>query len=156
MVDWLKRYGIDEERILVDDSSKPNINDVAPDRRVICVPYHHRTPQGVEVDLKAVVTIDAHWIGVKVLLLPAALIPARARKDLLKMLLRANFDLNEVTYSLDPDGNVHVETDMPTDTDYENFRVEFGSVEYGLQYFTTDISSRLQERINLRNTWMYC
>ena len=78
--------------------------------------------------------------------------PDRLRLQLYQKLLEANFALNEVTFSLSPGGDVFVEADMPIDTDYLNFESEYGSIEFGVEYFLTEIMPDLNE-MNVKNTY---
>ena len=68
-------------------------------------------------------------------------------------LLRANFDLAEVTYSLDQANNIYIETDMPTITHFENFQSEFQSMPFGVLHFFNEIVPKISSEIKRQNTF---
>ena len=56
-------------------------------------------------------------------------------------MLIANWELNEVTFSVDPhQKNLWCETDMPSNSTYDNFEVEFTSIPFAIEYFVTKIA----------------
>ncbi|OLS14811.1 MAG: hypothetical protein RBG13Loki_1570 [Promethearchaeota archaeon CR_4] len=79
------------------------------------------------------------------MLIRAIEIPKKFLLPLYERLLKGNFDLNEVTFSLSQTGDVFVEADLPIGTDYYNFESEYGSVEFGVDYFLTEIVPTLNE-----------
>ncbi len=58
-------------------------------------------------------------------------------------LLLANFNLNEVTFSIDPEGNVYSENDLPVDSDIVTFKSELGAVVFGYQYFYEQLAPQI-------------
>ncbi|MHA1731419.1 MAG: hypothetical protein ACTSU5_05725 [Promethearchaeota archaeon] len=157
LMDWLVRFGIDRERI-----HQPSEEDIenAPEnlreflRNLLVIPYPLTLAGGEdggesELELEANIVFDEKWIQIKLLLLRGQEIPKSLEKRLYRELLEGNFDLNEVTYSLSPDGDVFVEADMPVVSTYENFESEYGSVEFGADYFLTEIIPKLQESIKV-------
>ncbi|MBN1330794.1 MAG: YbjN domain-containing protein [Candidatus Heimdallarchaeota archaeon] len=58
-------------------------------------------------------------------------------------LLLANFNLNEVTFSIDPEGNVYSENDLPIDADIVTFKSELGAVVFGYQYFYEQLAPQI-------------
>ncbi|GAB4315025.1 MAG: hypothetical protein Kow0069_16670 [Promethearchaeota archaeon] len=155
-INWLVQYGIPRERINEPsegeiDAANENLRDFL--RRLIRVPYPLKTEKGeTGVTLEADLVVGEKWLQVKVLLMRNEHVPPKVRADLHRMLLEANFSLNEVTYSLDADLDVFVETDMPVDTDFDNFAVEYGSVEFGVNYFLGTIIPALRD-LEVRNTY---
>lgn len=71
------------------------------------------------------------WVKVAALVVPAEFVP----EGLHKALLKANWDLFDVTYSVDEDGNIFSENDIPSTSNYENFESEFNAVIAGVLYF---------------------
>ncbi len=61
-------------------------------------------------------------------------------KELYKLLLRLTFELSEVTFGLTEHGDivVHAESHVKA-LEFENFKVELGSVVFGMEYFTREI-----------------
>ena len=80
------------------------------------------------------------WINAKALVAFVKDIPAQERCNLYHKVLLTNWELNEVTFSADHDGDIWLETDMPTDSTKENFEIEFNSIPFGLTYFVDKIA----------------
>ncbi len=156
IVEWLVQFGIERERIRTPMTEEI---ETAPEhlreflQNLLIVPYPLVIPKhsaGEEnLELEANIVFDAKWIQVKLLLLRGSEIPKSVEKSLYRELLLGNFNLNEVTYSLSSEGDVFVEADMPVDTSYVNFESEYGSIEFGADYFLTEIIPKLQETISL-------
>ncbi|MFW9767575.1 MAG: YbjN domain-containing protein [Candidatus Thorarchaeota archaeon] len=83
------------------------------------------------------------WIHVSVLLLKPDEIPHESREELFEILLRENWMLDDVTYSMDEKGNIYSENDIPEQTNLENFKSELDAAIFGLERFVTIVSSRL-------------
>ncbi|MFX0107727.1 MAG: YbjN domain-containing protein, partial [Candidatus Hodarchaeota archaeon] len=82
------------------------------------------------------------WIHVAVMLLGPDEIPSENKEDLYAFLLRENWMLDDVTYSMDEEGNLYSENDIPKQTNLENFESELNAVVLGLERFFTIVSSR--------------
>ncbi|MFX0103541.1 MAG: hypothetical protein ACFFCS_28525 [Candidatus Hodarchaeota archaeon] len=144
IIEWLVQFGISKNHIIT-----PTEQDIskAPEQirpilnRTIVVPYTLKaTEQGMpDLVLKSQIIFDEKWIQVKLLLLSGKEIPDNLRIVLYEKLLLANFELNEVTYSLSQGKDVYVEADMPVDSTLENFKSEYGSIEFGVDYFLHNI-----------------
>ncbi|MHA1822115.1 MAG: hypothetical protein ACTSU2_08185 [Promethearchaeota archaeon] len=153
---WLEKIGTDEKDILL--PSEEEINNAPMLMRQIIknsivVPYKLVSKDGaLNLTLKAVTIWDDKWIQVK-LLLSKGPIPEPLKIPLYEALLQNNFLLNEVTYSQSPSGDIYVETDMPTDTTFENFKSEYSSVVYGADIFFGEIIPKLSEKIEPRDTF---
>ena len=100
--------------------------------------------------------VNENWILAKCLIMYKNVIP----KDpalyckLCEELLKANFLLNEVTYSIDPEeGNIYVETDMPANTEFENFKSEFNSIMFGILEFFNNILPKVGQEIKKESTY---
>ncbi|GAB4325602.1 MAG: hypothetical protein Kow0069_31690 [Promethearchaeota archaeon] len=153
---WLRKFGIPDERIRI---ATPDKISSAPENirglleHLIVVPYKVTFQSGREITLEASLVCGDKWIQVKLLLMRGSEVPANLREKLYALLLQANFNLNEVTYSLSENGDVYVETDMPSDTEYDNFQVEYGSVEFGAEYFLSQIIPALQQELQVKPTY---
>ncbi len=81
------------------------------------------------------------WINIKALI---AYVKDLSESDLLKVyhrILVANWELNEVTFSADPEnGNIWCETDTSVNTSFENFEVKFNSIHFAVKYFLDKIA----------------
>lgn len=97
--------------------------------------------EGVNFEIRITVRAD-RWILVSVLLLRPNEIPAESKEDLYGFLLHENWQLDDVTYSMDEKGNLYSENDIPELTNLENFKSELDAVVFGLERFFTNVSSR--------------
>ena len=97
--------------------------------------------EGTNFDVRITIRAD-RWILVAVLLLRPDEIPAESREDLYGFLLRENWMLDDVTYSMDEKGNLYSENDIPEQSNLENFKSELDAVVFGLERFFTNVSSR--------------
>ena len=90
-------------------------------------------------------SITKEWINVKGLVCLGSKIPPEKREPLYHALLVANFHLNEVCFSSDPEnGNIFVECDQHIEAvTFENFRKEFQSLPAGFTYFVKEIVPKL-------------
>ena len=154
IVDWLVKHGVAKESVKIpaeDAAGKAN----ASIRDVIVVPYKVALRGKQKVTLGTNIEYGTYWIKIKMLLLSHVEIPAKVKAPLHEALLKANYDLNEVTYSLSPKGDVYIEADMPEDATFDNFESEYGAVEYGIDYFLKEICMSLQECMDivLKNTY---
>ncbi len=97
--------------------------------------------EGTIFDIRIAIRADK-WIHVAVRLLRPDEIPDKCKLELYDYLLRENWMLDDVTYSMDEKGNLYSENDIPEQTNYENFRSELDAVILGLERFYTIVSSR--------------
>jgi hypothetical protein len=97
--------------------------------------------EGTNFEVRITVRADK-WILVSVLLLRQDEIPAECREELYGFLLHENWQLDDVTYSMDEKGNLYSENDIPEQTNLENFKSELDAVVFGLERFFTNVSSR--------------
>jgi len=109
-------------------------------KRLIEVPLKIDLTSGETLELTVkLITSEGGWLKIKCLLMFNDSIPESPKitKTLWEKLLQANYEYPELTYSLDLERDVFVETDMPINTTYENFKSEYdNSIEVGaLQYF---------------------
>ncbi|MHA1939455.1 MAG: YbjN domain-containing protein [Candidatus Thorarchaeota archaeon] len=97
--------------------------------------------EGTNFEIKITIRADK-WIHVAVLLLRPEEVPSENKEDLYGFLLRENWMLDDVTYSMDERGNLYSENDIPEQTNLENFKSELDAVVFGLERFFTTVSSR--------------
>ncbi len=97
--------------------------------------------EGTNFEIRITIRADK-WILVAVLLLRSEEIPAESKEDLYGFLLHENWQLDDVTYSMDEKGNLYSENDIPEQTNLENFKSELDAVVFGLERFFTNVSSR--------------
>ncbi len=148
---WLEKFGIPNDRIF--EPSAEEIQKATQDIRVLLenmliVPYKYvvdKNNEDAALMFEAKLTILRKWLNVKLMVIRNKEVPNKMHLPLYERLLKANFDLNEVTYSMSQTGDVFVEADLPVNTDYTNFESEYGSVEYGVDFFLTEIVPSLNE-----------
>ncbi len=97
--------------------------------------------EGTTFDIRVAIRADK-WIHVAVRLLRPEEIPQESKEELYGFLLRENWMLDDVTYSMDERGNLYSENDIPEQTNLENFKSELDAVIFGLERFFTTVSSR--------------
>jgi hypothetical protein len=68
--------------------------------------------------------------------------------------LKANFILSDVTYSLDPNGkSVWCESDIPSNINFENFKLEYLSIIYGIDFFIKEIANKVVPAESVQSTF---
>ncbi len=147
--EWLQKFGIPNERIF--EMPPEKILQAPPGERAVLenfliIPYKlmFKGPKGeLPLVFEVKMMIIKKWINIKLMLMRHEEVPLNLKPTLHEKLLNANFDLNEVTYSVSQQGDVFVEADMPTNTDYTNFQSEYGSIEFGVIHFLKEILPKL-------------
>lgn len=89
------------------------------------------------------IVIAPEWMQLFCQIIPANEIPEELVGAVHANLLLANFNLNEVTFSIDPEGNVYSENDLPADSDLVTFKSELGAVVFGYQHFFEQIAPKI-------------
>ncbi|NHI93097.1 MAG: hypothetical protein EAX96_11390 [Candidatus Lokiarchaeota archaeon] len=99
--------------------------------------------------------VNENWINAKCLLMYKNIIPDEAiYHKICEELLKANFSLNEVTYSIDPqEGNFFIEVDMPSDSTFENFKSEYNSILFGVLEFFNKILPTVGKEVKQESTY---
>lgn len=75
------------------------------------------------------------WIKIQALLLEADDVTSEFKENLYPELLYRNFELDDVTYSMDGSGNIYAENDLNSHSNVETFLSEINAVVYGAQFF---------------------
>ncbi|MFW9922557.1 MAG: YbjN domain-containing protein [Candidatus Thorarchaeota archaeon] len=89
------------------------------------------------------IVVAEEWMQLFCLILQANDIPEELVAAVHANLLLANFNLNEVTFSIDPEGNIYSENDLPVDSDLVTFKSELGAVVFGYQFFYEQIAPKI-------------
>lgn len=89
------------------------------------------------------IVVAEEWMQLFCQIMPANEVPNDLVNAIHANLLLANFNLNEVTYSIDPEGNIYSENDLPVDSDIITFKSELGAVVFGYQYFYEQLAPKI-------------
>ncbi|MHA2224877.1 MAG: hypothetical protein ACXAC8_06720 [Candidatus Hodarchaeales archaeon] len=89
-----------------------------------------------------IVTSLENWIRIAALIIRAEEIPKEKKGEIFADLLRTNWELNEVTYSIDPKGAIFSENVVLVDSNFENFKSEFSAVVFGVTHFVRNIGPK--------------
>jgi len=93
------------------------------------------------------IIVGKKWINILALIALTKNLSSTEEKNLYRACLTANFMLPEVTFSADMEGNIYIESDMPTDTTEDNFKIEFQSVIFGIKYFIDEIAPKIKYKV---------
>ena len=142
--DFLIKAGIKEQNITVNE--KDNSFEIP-----LTIEFKNSDP----IILKTKILVTEKWIFSKCLIMFGDKIPITGKIEqlLYQEMLKANFDLAEVTFSLDQVNNIYIETDMPINTNFENFQAEFQSIPFGVLHFFNEIVPKLNSEIQRQNTF---
>jgi hypothetical protein len=89
------------------------------------------------------IVIAPEWMQIFCQILAANEVPSDLVSSVHANLLLGNFTLNEVTFSIDQEGNIYSENDLPVNTDMVTFKSELGAVVFGYQYFFEHLAPKI-------------
>ncbi|MFX0050677.1 MAG: YbjN domain-containing protein [Candidatus Hodarchaeota archaeon] len=89
-----------------------------------------------------IINIMGNWIQIAASMVHNDEIPKEKREEILADLLKQNWELKDVTYSIDPKGSLFSQNDIPLDSNFNNFKSEFGAVVYGVTHFFNSIGPK--------------
>ncbi|MHA1717482.1 MAG: hypothetical protein ACTSXP_17715 [Promethearchaeota archaeon] len=97
-----------------------------------------------------ILNIQPDWILIKCKVMNLKKIKENLKYLLYEKVLMANFELNAVFYSVDPDGiGIWIENDITTkNLGLESFDVNFNAIIYGIQYFVDKIAKPLNQDVS--------
>ncbi|MCP4762491.1 MAG: hypothetical protein GY870_11985 [archaeon] len=133
---YLEKLGIQEMRV----DSKKNI---------IIVPFEYE-----QFQFLSHIIVGAEWFIVKASIMELETVPKHAVSQMFFELLKANFILNDVTYSVDPEGkSVWCEADIPADIKFDHFRLEYLSIVFAIDFFIKNISKQVKGAEQIKSTF---
>ncbi|MFX0102795.1 MAG: hypothetical protein ACFFCS_24720 [Candidatus Hodarchaeota archaeon] len=101
--------------------------------------------------LKFVTVLSLHpaWIFIKAKVMNLSEVSDKTKFKLYESILIANFELNAVFYSIDPEGSgIWIENDIPTkELSIENFDVNFNAIIFGIRFFVDNIALPLNQEV---------
>jgi len=126
-----------------------------PENKSYMIPLKFTFNDGFEIKLKTIFRVTDRFLMAKCLLLFYKDITRSIDIDikLNTLLLRANFDLFDVTFSLDNENNVFVEMDIIPSANYEAFEDELKGLFYGIEFFFNNIMVEVFKEIKRNNTY---
>jgi len=83
------------------------------------------------------------WLIIRGYILPKNLIPKEKELQLYRDLLNTHYNLAEVRYDIDEEGNIGTTQSIPVEgLNIKNFQSEFNAVLYAIRFFITEIASK--------------
>lgn len=127
---FLEKFGIQDMEI---DSQN----------HIIVVPFEYENLQFLSH-----VIIGADWYIVKTSIFELDASTEKIEKELFFELLKGNFLLNDVTYSIDPDRkSIWCEADIPANCTFKQFKLHYFSIVFAIDYFIKNISDSIKTPI---------
>ena len=96
-----------------------------------------------------ILSIHPQWVFIKCKLMDLEEIPEKIRHELFQRVLVANFELNAVFYSVDPELTaIWVENDIPNlGLDINAFEIKFNAIVFGIRSFVDSIALPLNQEM---------
>lgn len=133
---YLKTMGIEDLEI---DSRK----------NIIIVPFEYE-----DLQFLSHIIVGSDWFIVKASILELESIPKQLSAQIFFELLKANFILNNVVYSIDPEAkSIWTEADIPSDLDYEHFKLQYLSIVFAIDFFIKNIAKQLVPSGKIQSTF---
>lgn len=121
---------------------KLNIKELEIDaqQHIIIVPFEYE-----DLQFLSNIIVSTDWYIVKASIMELDDIPKDVQYQLFFELLKGNFLLNDVTFSVDLEGrSIWVEADIPTDNNFDHFKLQYLSIVYGIDYFIKNVSKEVK------------
>ncbi len=125
------------------------IQDMTIDRKkfIIIIPFEYD-----EFSFLSHCVVSTDWALIKTSIFELGDYSEKSVFSLFAELLKGNFILNSVVYSLDPENkSVWAQCDIPIDADFEIFKLNYFSIIFAIDYFLKSISPKLN--MNLKSTY---
>lgn len=121
------------------------IVDMNIDRKklIIAVPFDYE-----EFTFLSHIVLSPDWILIKTSIFELDRLSESSLINLFAEVLKGNFILNSVVYSLDPENkSVWAQADVPISADFETFKLNYFSIVFAIDYFMKNISPKLQMKL---------
>jgi hypothetical protein len=101
-----------------------------------------------------ILSVNPAWIYIKCKVMSLEDIPDKIKLEIYEKILVANFELNAVFYSIDPDmSGVWVENDLPVPgLEMELFGIDFDAIVFGIKYFVDSIAKAI-DGLEMKSTF---
>lgn len=133
---------------------KMNVNyEHKPENNLFFV-YFNLATEDYKGEIRILVHYTDKWVTVVAPLINENHLPREIdRKRLYRKLLEDTFYLNEVTFGMTREGDIVVHAETASHAlSYENFRMEFYSVLYGVEYFVRKLVPSLLEEVKKKES----
>ncbi len=121
------------------------IVDLKVDREklIIAVPFDYE-----EFTFLSHIVLSPEWILIKTSIFEIEKLTQASVLNLFAEILKGNFILNSVVYSLDPENkSIWAQADVPISADFETFKLNYFSIVFAIDYFMKNISPKLQMKL---------
>ncbi len=115
------------------------------EKLIITIPFEYE-----EFTFLSHVVISTEWILIKTSIyeIEPGKLSQTALLNLFSEILKGNFLLNSVVYSLDPENkSVWAQADVPCSSDFESFKLSYFSIIFAIDYFMKNISPKLSMQL---------
>ncbi|WP_371805663.1 hypothetical protein [Candidatus Lokiarchaeum ossiferum] len=121
------------------------IVDLKIDRKklIIAVPFDYE-----DFTFLSHIVLSPEWILIKTSIFEIDKLSSNSTTHLYAEILKGNFILNSVVYSLDPENkSIWAQADVPISADFETFKLNYFSIVFAIDYFMKNISPKLQMQL---------
>ncbi|TFH29874.1 MAG: hypothetical protein E4G98_03100 [Promethearchaeota archaeon] len=121
------------------------IVDMNIDRKklIIAIPFDYE-----EFTFLSHIVLSPDWILIKTSIFELDRLTESSLINLFAEVLKGNFILNSVVYSLDPENkSVWAQADVPISADFDTFKLNYFSIVFAIDYFMKNISGKLQMKL---------
>ncbi|MHA1519264.1 MAG: hypothetical protein ACTSRK_03690 [Promethearchaeota archaeon] len=121
------------------------IVDMNVDRKklIIAIPFDYE-----EFTFLSHIVLSPDWILIKTSIFELDRLTEASLINLFAEVLKGNFILNSVVYSLDPENkSVWAQADVPISADFDTFKLNYFSIVFAIDYFMKNISGKLQMKL---------
>ncbi|MHA1718903.1 MAG: hypothetical protein ACTSWX_10000 [Promethearchaeota archaeon] len=115
------------------------------EKLIITIPFEYE-----EFTFLSHVVISTEWILIKTSIyeIEPGKLSQQSLLNLFSEILKGNFLLNAVVYSLDPENkSIWAQADIPVNSSYESFKLGYFSIIFAIDYFMKNISPKLQMQL---------
>ena len=121
------------------------IVDLKIDRKklIIAVPFDYE-----DFTFLSHIVLSPEWILIKTSIFEIEKLTQTSIMHLYSEILKGNFILNSVVYSLDPENkSIWAQADVPISADFDTFKLNYFSIVFAIDYFMKNISPKLQMQL---------
>jgi hypothetical protein len=118
-------------------------------KNIIIVPFEYE-----DLQFLSHIIVGSEWFIVKASILELEALPKPLAAQIFFELLKSNFILNNVVYSIDPEAkSIWTEADIPSDLDFEHFKLQYLSIVFAIDFFIKNIAKQLMPSGKVQSTF---